>query len=111
MRLVVAFLHHWQWLVAALVAAVPTVYYGPRKAIETWDWYVQRFRDESILQVMRDCKLVPAEHDMALGQQIGPSPPKTSNSLILKEGTYSVGDLAHITKRSQTSIGKSMRRL
>ena len=107
----VQFVHRWQWLLAALVAGAPALYYGPRKALETWEWYVLRFRDEPILQLMRDCKLVPAEHNMPVEQQIGPSPPNTRNALIMKEGTYSVGDLAYITNRSRTSIGKSMRRL
>ncbi len=95
-----------------LIAAVPAMYYGARKALETWDWYVHRFRDEPILQLMRDCKLVPAEHNFALEPQLGPNHlPATPNALIVKEGTYSVGDLSHITKRSRRSIGKSMRRL
>ena len=113
---VVEFLHHWQWLVGWLVggiiAAAPVIYYGPRKALETWDWYVHRFRDEPILQLMRDCKLVPAEYNIALEKQLGPNHvPATPNALIAKEGTYSVGDLSHITERSHRSIGKSMRRL
>ncbi len=108
----VEFLHHWQWLVGGTIAAAPAVYYGPRKALETWDWYAQRFRDEPILQLMRDCKLVSAEHNITLEPQIGPNhTPATPNTLILKEGTYSVGDLSHIAKRSHASIGKSMRRL
>ena len=108
----IEFLHRWQWLVAATVAAVPTIYYGPRKALETWDWYVHRLRDEPILQAMRDLKMVPSEHNRPLEQQLGPSHvPITPNILIVKEGTYSVGDLAHTTKRSHASIGKSMRRL
>jgi hypothetical protein len=108
----VEFLHHWQLLAGGIIAAAAAVYYGPRKALEAWDWYVHRFRDEPILQLMRDCKLVPAERNIALEPQIGPNhTPATPNTLILKEGTYSVGDLAHITKRSRLSIGKSLRRL
>jgi hypothetical protein len=107
----VEFLHRWQWLLGGVLAAAPAVYYGPRKALETWDWYVERCRDEPLLQIMRDRKLVPAEHNMAIEQQIGLSPPRTINMVIVSEGTYSVGDLSNITKRSRTSIGKSMRRL
>jgi len=108
---IVSFIHRWQWLVAAIVAGVPTLFYGPRKALETWDWYVNRFRDEPLLQIMRDRKMLPRELDTPLEQQIGPSPPMTSNALIIKEGSYSVGDLANILRRSRRSIGKSVKRL
>jgi hypothetical protein len=99
---------NWRWL----LVAVPAVYYGPRKVLEAWDWYVHRFRDEPILQVMHDRRLVPAESNYPMEQQLGPSHvPMTPNILIIKEGTYSVGDLSHILKRSHPSIGKSLRRL
>lgn len=105
---VIEFLHRWQWLVAAFVAGAPTVYYGPKKVLETWDWYVHRFRDEPILRVMRDCKLVP--HPLTIpSARSGELSPTTVS--ILKERSYSVGDLARILKRSYPSIGKSVRRL
>jgi len=112
LQLLVEFLHRWQWLVGGIIAAAPASYYGLRKALETWDWYVLRFRDEPILQLMRDCKLLPAEYNFALEPQIGPNhAPVTPNSLIVRDGTYSLGDLSHITQRSRMSIGKSLRRL
>ena len=108
---VVDVFHHWYGVTAVVIGSASVLYYGPRKFLEAWDWYVDRFFDEPILQLMRDRKLVPAEHNMAIERQIGPTPPATSNTLIVKEGTYTVGDLSYITKRSRTSIGKSLRRL
>jgi|SRR5215469_1835743 len=109
-RAVLSFLRSWQWLIAAIAAGVPIIYYGPRKVLETWDWYVDRFRDQSIMDAIRNRKLLPPEHNLLL-QQHGPSLPPTLNMLILKDGIYTVGDLANILNRSRRSIGKSSRRL
>jgi hypothetical protein len=111
-RAVLSFIHSWQWLIGAIAVAVPVVYSGPRKVLETWDWYVDRFRDQPVLNAMRDGKLVPRHLTIPLMQPIGPSfAAPTQNTLIVKEGTYSVGDLANILHRTHRSIGKSVRRL
>ena len=108
-----AFVHRWWWLFGAIGAIIAApILYAPRKVLEEWDWHVHRWFDEPILKAMLDLKLVPDQHNRALEQQIGPDhQPPTSNTLIIKEGTYSVGDLAHILNRSHRSIGKSLRRL
>lgn len=101
-RGVLGFFHNWQWLIGGILAAVPTFYYGPRKAVETWDWYVARFRDQAILDVMRDRTLL--HHKFV-------HPEDNTNAVIAREGSYSVGDLAHLLDRSHQAIGKSIRRL
>jgi hypothetical protein len=85
--MILAWLHRWQWLIAAVVAAIPTLYYGPRKLLETWDWYLNRFFDEAVMDVIRERRFVHAEN----------KPPR--------EEPYSVGDSARALKRGHPSIG------
>ncbi len=107
-RAFIDFLHRWQWLVAAIAASVPTVYYGPKKLLETWDWYVDRFRDRPILEVLREVR-IPKK--LAPFNPGGPGEVSPTIISIAKHGSYSVGDLADILNRSHRSIGKSVRRL
>jgi hypothetical protein len=76
--------------------------------LETWDWYVARFRDRVIIEVMREVripkKLVPFNPS-------GPGQVSPAIISIAKHGSYSVGDLKDILSRSRRSIGKSVRRL
>jgi hypothetical protein len=110
---VLELVHRWQWLIAAIGAAIAApILYAPRRILEEWDWHIHRWRDEPILRTMRDLKTVPPKHNLPLEKQLGPSHvPMTPNILIIKEGTYSVGDLSHILNRTHRSIGKSLRRL
>jgi len=101
-------MHRWQWLIAAIVAAVPTLYYGPRKVLETWDWYLDRFRDRPILEVLREVRI---PKNLAPFNPSGPGEIHPTIRDIAKHGSYSVGDLADILNRSHRSIGKSVRRL
>jgi hypothetical protein len=102
------FLHRWQWLAAVIVAGAPAVYYGPKKALETWDWYVDRFRDRPVLRVLREVRI-----PKRLAPLEGSGPGEVSPTIvsIAKHGCYSVGDLADILNRSHRSIGKSVSRL
>jgi DNA-binding transcriptional ArsR family regulator len=104
----VDFLHHWQWLIAAVIAAIPAIYHAPKKALETWDWYLNRFRDRVVLDVLREVR-IPKK--LAPFNPTGPGQISPTIVSIAKEGSYGVGDLADILNRSQRSIGKSLRRL
>lgn len=101
------FLHTWQGVALSIVAALGAIYYGPRQMLETWYWYLDKFRDEPILDTMYQLKLP----DNLMPDPRGPQYTPPTIVSILKEGSYSVGDLANILKRSHTSIGKSLRRL
>src|SRR5712664_3612687 len=92
-RAFIDFLHRWQWLVAAIAASVPTVYYGPKKLLETWDWYVDRFRDRPILEVLREVRI---PEKLAPFSPAGPGEVSPTIISIAKHGSYSVGDLADI---------------
>src|SRR5215472_11085464 len=37
-----------------LVGVTLAIYYGPRQMLETWDRYVDRFRDAAILDIVRN---------------------------------------------------------
>ena len=87
------FLKSWQGIAVAVFGVAGVIYYGPKQALETWDWYLNRFFDEPLLDLMREQSLLTKE---------------LSQRSI--EG-YSVGELAKLLKRSQRSIGKSIKRL
>jgi hypothetical protein len=72
---------------------VPTVYYGPKKLLETWDWYVDRFRDRPILEVLREVRIPKKLAPFSPG---GPGEVSPTIISIAKHGSYSVGDLADI---------------
>jgi hypothetical protein len=107
-RTLVDFLHRWQWLLAAIAAGVPTIYYAPKKVLETRDWYLDRFRDRSILEVLHEVRI---PKNLAPFNPSGPGEVSPTVIAIAKHGSYSVGDLADILNRNKQSIGKSIRRL
>ena len=41
------------WVGGAITIAA-TIYYGPRKMLETWDWYMFRFRDRKVLETLEE---------------------------------------------------------
>src|ERR1022692_2990925 len=41
------------WIGGAITIAA-ALYYGPRKMLETWDWYMFRFRDREVLEILED---------------------------------------------------------
>jgi len=86
LRAVLSFLHRWQWLLAAIAAGVPTVYYAPKKVLETWVWYLDRFRDRPILDVMRDVRL---PKNLAVPNPSGPGEVSPTIISIAKYGSYS----------------------
>src|SRR5437016_1029075 len=45
-------LHTWQGVILAVFAALCTIYYGPRKMLETWDWYLERFYDSKVREFL-----------------------------------------------------------
>jgi hypothetical protein len=100
-------LQTWQGAVLSILAVVGAIYYGPRKMLETWDWYLDRFKDQPIIDAMLELRMPPRVMPDPRGPQYA-SPAIVS---IIQEGSYSVGDLAKILNRSHQSIGKSIRRL
>jgi len=46
------FLKSWQGVAVAALAGLGTVYYGPRKMLETYDWYLDRFFDSKVREFL-----------------------------------------------------------
>jgi hypothetical protein len=83
------------------------LYYGPRKVLETWDWYLDRFLDQPIVDTMNELRMPSRVMPDPRGSQYAaPTIVK-----IVEDGSYSVNDLAIILNRSHKSIGGSLRHL
>ena len=68
------FLRTWQGAATAFVAALATIYYGPRKMLETYDWYMYRFRDHKVRRFLRS-SVIPSRLT-ALGEEGAKAVPK-----------------------------------
>lgn len=68
---------------------------------ETWDWYLDRFRDQDVRAVLKDRMIsLPVTYK-----------PFAENNLPPVEYPYYVEDIAKILKRSEQSISASLFRL
>lgn len=94
------FFRTWQGVAAACVAVLAATYYGPRKVLETWDWYIDRFRDAPVLGILQERRLV---HRASMQNWLPPPPPE--------EIEYGLPEIAERLKRSRKSVGKSLQRL
>jgi hypothetical protein len=105
---IAAFFQTWYGTVAGTIGILATIYNGIPQMLKTWDFIIDRFRDQPVLEVL---------HEVRLPQKLAPFNPAGSGQVsptivaIAKHGSYSVGDLADILNRSHQSIGKSIRRL
>lgn len=48
----------WAWT-AAVIAVLLAIYYGPKKLLETWDWYLDRFFDSKVRRVLNEARSKP----------------------------------------------------
>ena len=72
------FLQTWQGTALTGIAILGTLYYGPRKMLETWDWYWERYRDNEVLFMISRRKTIPRPRGTFgyLGKH-PPPPPQT----------------------------------
>jgi hypothetical protein len=91
-----ALLQTWQGLALAILAVIGAIYYGPRKMLETWDWYLDRLWDHRVFEVVEQKRIFPATRF------------RTTAPVELP---YSVQDIAASLKRSESSVQKSLKRL
>jgi hypothetical protein len=95
-----AWLRTWQGAVPAAFAALAAVYYGPKKMLETWDWYWDRFRDNEVFLVV-ERRLI--------------SHPPRSNYVVPRmapmEFAYTVKEIAERLGRKESSVLASLKRL
>lgn len=47
------FFKSWQGVIAGSIAVAATIYYGPRRVLETFDWYMDRFKDYKVRDFLR----------------------------------------------------------
>lgn len=102
------FFQTWYGSVAGTIGILATIYNGLPQMVKTWDFLVDRFLDQPVLQVLH---VVRFPKKLAPFNPAGPSDISPTVTMIAKHGTYTVGDLADILNRSHRSIGKSIRRL
>lgn len=52
-------LQTWQGAALSILAILGTIYYGPRKMLETYDWYMDRFWDYKVRDFLRSNVVPP----------------------------------------------------
>lgn len=106
----IEFLHRWQSLIGGVIVGTTAIYYGPRKALETWDWYARRFKEKYDAKVhhflherWRQAKLqrpgrnvtLPPAPIAGIAESIGRKEKKVYLSLRRLEGAGKVQEVAN----------------
>jgi len=68
------------WIGGA-ITVVAAIYYGPRKIMETWDWYMFRFRDREVLEVLEDRRRMGVFKPVDIANRLGRKQPSVLRSL------------------------------
>ena len=92
MRLL-ALIRNW-YVVPTVITAIGSLYYGPRKALETWEWYCEKY----------DAKVAGA---LAKKRQIM----SADNPPLYRTLPQTVDTISAQVNRSPQSVEKSLRRL
>jgi DNA-binding transcriptional ArsR family regulator len=96
-------LQTWQGVVLSILAVLGAIYYGPRKILETWDWYWDRFRDSEVFFVIERRKIMTqARSNYPITRVIPPAP---------IEFPYTVHEIAEYLGRKESSVRSSLKRL
>jgi hypothetical protein len=96
-------LRTWQGIVLGVLAVVGAIYYGPKKMLETWDWYWDRFRDNEVFLIICRRKLIPKPGGY-VHSNFAPPPPMVELPFFSKE-------IADYLKRKEPSVQRSLTRL
>jgi hypothetical protein len=99
------FLQTWQGTAVTVLAILSALYYGPRKLLETWDWYCDRYRDSEVFIVIAHPKILdaPAVRSNFPNVKIGLSK--------RTEFAYTVPEIAGFLGRKEGSVEASLKRL
>jgi hypothetical protein len=95
-----ALLQTWQGVLLAILAVLGAIYYGPRKMLETWDWYWDRFRDNDVFFIIERRKIIPGSPYARLGPSARPT-----------ELPYLPKEIAEFLGRKESSVQRSIKRL
>jgi hypothetical protein len=93
------FLKGWSGLVFGILA---TLFYGPKKLIETWDWYLDRFYDSAVFAIVKKPVFRPVLRSSNI-----PSPGKVEHVL----SPHQAGEISKQLKRKEKRVTSSLRRL
>jgi len=86
----------WGWTVGIAEVSF-ALYYAPKKMLETWDWYLDRFRDHKVLAFLEE-QIVRANYVKPEGRPQSATP-------------KSVRDIAEGTHLSEKKVLGSLKRL
>jgi hypothetical protein len=89
----------WRLRAIAFGGASLAVYYGVKKVFETWDWYIDRFYDGKVADLLRNRIWLHGFGDGELRE-----PPTI-------ELPYYVKDIATALRRTESSVSRSLSRL
>ena len=95
------YLHTWQGYVPATIAVAAALYYGPRKMLETWDWYMDRFHDFRVAEILTR----PRKDYRFVRRGINQS------ATVLRDSPFTVAEIAKQIGRDEKSVRSSLRRL
>ena len=99
---ILGLLNTWWARTVAVAGILLAIYYGPRKMLETWDWYIDRFVDMPVADIVRRRAFLPP-----LKSYFGSAfdqPEKV-------ELCYKAKDIARVLNRNEKAILKSLLRL
>jgi hypothetical protein len=100
------FIRSWKGIVSSVVAVAAALFYGPKKVLEVWDWYLERFRDRHVWGILKNRTKV--EQGIRFNPYKGMHGGLDSGSI---EMPWSVKDIAETLNRSERSVSKSLSRL
>ncbi len=91
----------WSGLAFGIAA---TLFYGPKKLIETWDWYLDRFYDSSVFGIVKTPKLQSAVRQPSFSPR---SPLEVEHTL----SAYHASEIAKRLQRNEKRVARSLERL
>jgi hypothetical protein len=95
----------WKGIIPSVIAVTAAIYYGPKKMLEVWDWYVDRFRDRPVLAILKHRQLSQQAPFLNFAMRGGISQPAPI------EFPHFAEDIAKALNRSKKSVLKSLNRL
>jgi hypothetical protein len=88
----------WWGTIVGVSTILLAIYYGPRKMLETWDWYMERFTDSKVRQFLKDHRI-----------EIRAAPDKYGQSEYARRWT--TVELAAALKFRERRVARSLERL
>jgi len=97
------YLRSWEGIVPTILTVAAALYYGPKKILEVWDWYLDRFWDREVLAILKNRIFISRTRPGKMIVSIEQFEPI--------ESSYSADYIATQLNRSERSVSKSLKRL